>query len=144
MCSFKRKCVSDFAGSLCNTRQPPALSQVLLQAEMKSFSFQFEYGCYDAKDVASQQWNKKMPGNWYAFMNHLCGQRVNSDAFDRKSHVIFQIVYYLLHNGSKKNSTTCQHCTRCIHNECRSKTLITILNRLGLCISNLKESITHQ
>ena len=43
-----------------------------------------------------------MPGNWYVFMNHLCGQRVNSDAFNRKSHVIFQIVYYLLHNGSKK------------------------------------------
>lgn len=76
-----------------------------------------------------------MPGNWYVFMNHLCGQRANSDAFNRKSHVIFQIVYYLLHNGSKKNSATCQHCTRCIHNECRSKTLITILNWLGLCIS---------
>ena len=51
-----------------------------------------------------------MSDNWYNFKKHLCGQRVNSDDFDRKSYVKFQIDCYLLHNGSKKNSATCQHC----------------------------------
>ena len=47
---------------------------------------------------------------------------------------IFQLIYYFIHNGTEK---TPFHVSieQSIHNECRSKRLITVLNRLGVSIS---------
>ena len=67
-------------------------------------------------------------------MKHLCGERSNSDDFDRKSYVISQLIYYFLHNGIKKTPLRVS-IAQSIHNECRSKKLITVLNRLGISIS---------
>lgn len=47
---------------------------------------------------------------------------------------IFHIVYYLIHNGQKKTPLHVSLC-ECVYDTCRSKTLIQIKNRLGLCIS---------
>ena len=67
-------------------------------------------------------------------MKHLCGERSNSDDFDRKSYVISQLIYYFLHNGIKKTPLHVS-IAQSIHNECRSKKLITVLNRLDISIS---------
>ena len=67
-------------------------------------------------------------------MKHLCGERSNSDDFDRKSYVIFQLIYYFLLNRTKKTPLHVS-IAQSIHNECRSKKLITVLNRLAISIS---------
>ena len=68
-------------------------------------------------------------------MKHLCGQRSMSDEFDRKSYAIFQQIYYLVHNGTKKTPLHVS-IAQSIHNECRSKKLIKIMNwLLGISIS---------
>ena len=48
--------------------------------------------------------------------------------------MIFQIIYYIIHNGKQKTPFHIS-LTEAIHDTCRSKTLIQIMNRLGLCIS---------
>ena len=48
--------------------------------------------------------------------------------------MIFPIIYYIIHNGKQK-TTFHISLTGVIHDTCRSKTLIQIMNRLGLCIS---------
>ena len=66
-----------------------------------------------------------MPDNWYAFMKDLCRKSINSDDFYRKIYALFQIVYYLSHNVSKKTPLSVS-IAEAIHNEWRSKKLITI------------------
>ena len=48
--------------------------------------------------------------------------------------MIFQIICYIIHNGKQKTPFHIS-LTEAIHDTCRSKTLIQIMNRLGLCIS---------
>ena len=52
----------------------------------------------------------------------------------RKSDTVFQIIYYLAYNGKKKPPLHLSFCES-IHATCRVKEFITIVNRLGLCIS---------
>ena len=61
--------------------------------------------------------------------------RNKSASITRKCDTIFQMVYYLVHNGQKKKPLYVSLC-EFVHDTCRSKTLIQIMmNRLGLCIS---------
>ena len=105
-----------------------------LESDIKLFKFQLDESNCDANDVATCQSDMKVPDTWHIFMKHLCGQRSMSDEFDRKSYVIFQQIYYFVHNGTKK---TLLHVSiaQSIHNECRSKKMIKIMNRLGISIS---------
>ena len=98
-----------------------------LESDIKLFKFQFD-------DVATCQSDMKVPDIWHIFMKHLCGQRSISDEFDRKSYVIFQQIYYFVHNGTKK-SPLHMSIAQSIHNECRSKKLSKIMNRLSISIS---------
>ena len=98
-----------------------------LESDIKLFKFQFD-------DVATCQSDMKVPDTWHIFMKHLCGQRSISDEFDRKSYVIFQQIYYFMHNGTKK-SPLHMSIAQSIHNECRSKKLSKIMNRLSISIS---------
>ena len=47
---------------------------------------------------------------------------------------VFQIVYNVVHNGHKK-TTMHINLSEAIHNACRSKKMIQIMNRMGLCMS---------
>ena len=106
----------------------------ILQYNIKLFKFPLEESVCDANDVATCQSNVVVPDSWRISMKDICGERSNSDGFDRKSYVIFQLIYYFIHNGTEK---TPFHVSieQSIHNECRSKRLITVLNRLGVSIS---------
>ena len=73
-----------------------------LQSNKKLFKFPLEESICDANDVVACQSNIVVPDSWYIFMKHLCGYRSNSNHFDRKSYVMFQLIYYFLHNGTKK------------------------------------------
>ena len=105
-----------------------------LESDIKLFKFQLdEFNC-DANDLATCQSDMKVPDSWHIFMKHLFGQRSMSDEFDRKSYVIFQQIYYFVHNGTKKTPLHVS-IAQSIHNECRSKKLIKIMNRLCISIS---------
>ena len=67
------------------------------------------------------------------FFNTLSPFRTKSQHIRRKTD-IFQIIYNLIHNGKRK---TPMHValSEAIHDTCRSKKLIRIMNHLGLCIS---------
>ena len=60
--------------------------------------------------------------------------RTKSKATQRKCDSIFQIVHYIVHNGKKHNPLHVS-LAEVLHNDLRSKLLIGILNKLGLCIS---------
>ena len=105
-----------------------------LESDIKLFKFQLDESNCDANDVATCQSDMKVPDTWHIFMKHLCGQRSMSDEFDRKSYVIFQQVYYFVHNGTKKTPLHVS-IAQSIHNERRSKKLIKTMNRLGISIS---------
>ena len=101
-----------------------------LESDIKLFKFQLDESNCDAND----QSDMKVPDTWHIFMKHLCGQRSMSDEFDRKSYVIFQQIYHFVHNGTEKTPLH-ESIAQSIHNECRSKKLIKIMNRLGVSIS---------
>ena len=71
---------------------------------------------------------------WKAFFDSMFLYRPKSKSIMPKYNTIFQIIHYLVHNGKKK---TLLHLSLCesIHDTCRSKELITIMNGLGLCMS---------
>ena len=71
---------------------------------------------------------------WNSFFDIMFLTRRSSVAIKRKCEVVFQIVYNLIHNGQRK---TPLHIviSQSIHDTCKSKSLIQMFNRLGLCIS---------
>ena len=105
-----------------------------LQSNIKLFKFPLKESICDANDVATCQSNIAVPDSWHIFMKHLWGERSNSDDFNRKSYVIFQLIYYFLHNKTKEIPLHVSIALG-IHNECRSKILIIVLTRLDVSIS---------
>ena len=68
------------------------------------------------------------------FLTNLFPQRSRSENIIRKCDTIFQIVFNLVHNG-RKNVPLHIGISQSIHDKCRSKQLMQIFNKLGLCIS---------
>ena len=60
--------------------------------------------------------------------------RIKSDNIKRKCDTLFQVFFYLIHNGKSKTPLHVS-LAESIHDICRSKNLIMNLNRLGLCVS---------
>ena len=83
-----------------------------LEPDIKLFKFQLDESNCDTNDVATCQSDMKVPDTWHIFMKHLCGQRSMSDEFDQKSYVIFQQIYYFVHNGTKKTPLHLEYCTK--------------------------------
>ena len=71
---------------------------------------------------------------WEIFFNSLFPQRNGSENMIRKGDTIFQIMFNLLHSCRKKISFRISIPSG-IHDKCRLKQLIQILNTMGLCIS---------
>ena len=126
----------DVVESLCNKTSTSNIKSCAktLESDIKLFKFQLDESNCDVNDVATCQSDMKVADTWHIFVKHLCGQRSMSDEFARKSYVIFQQIYYFVHSGTKKTPLHVS-IAQSIHNECRSKKLIKIMNRLGISIS---------
>lgn len=108
-----------------------------LANELKNYDFQLEDKYCDEHDLESMllHFENNRPQFWDTFFNSLLSSTpMLLENIKKKSDTLFQILYYIFHNGLKK--TPFHVCTaQAIHETCRSKTLITSLNHIGLCIS---------
>ena len=109
---------------------------VKLHDECKSFEFNFDSSYCDAKDlrITTNSLNENRWEIWTMFFKNLFQQTRMSSSLKRKCDVIFQIIYYIIHNGRKKTPIHTS-IAQSIHDESRSKKLISVFNNLGLCIS---------
>ena len=107
-----------------------------LRDECKSFEFNLYSSYCDAKDlrIATNSLNENRPKIWTMFFKNLFQQTHMSSSLKRKCDLIFQNIYYIIHNG-RKNTAIHTSIAQSIHDECRSKKLISVFNNLGLCIS---------
>ena len=73
------------------------------------------------------------PPAWSRFFDLMFPYQSKLENIIQKCDTIFEIIYYLVHNGKKKNLL---HLTLCksIHDTCRSKKLIAIMNRIRLFV----------
>ena len=71
---------------------------------------------------------------WNKFFNALFPVHFSSESIRRKCDVIFQIVLNII-NGGQRKTRLHTAIAQSIHDTCKSKNLIKIFNRLGLCIS---------
>lgn len=108
-----------------------------LANEIKNYDFQLEDKYCDAHDLESSlsQFDNSRPQFWDTFFKSLMpSSSMLPENTKKKCDTLFQIIYYIFHNGLKK--TPLHVCTaQAIHETCKSKTLITSLNHIGLCIS---------
>ena len=80
------------------------------------------------------QYKLHKPPIWEMLFNSLFPQRNRSEYMIRKCDTIFQIVFNLVHSCRKKVPLHIS-ISQGIHDKCRSKQLIQILNKLELCIN---------
>ena len=71
---------------------------------------------------------------WTTFFNDIFPCRQKSEHIKCKTDILFQIFFAAIHNGQKKTPFHVRLCET-IHDTRRSKKLIQILNRMGLCMS---------
>ena len=109
-----------------------------LKAECNTFDFNLNNSFRYASDLEISINNLhsayKDLKAWDKFFDKLFPTRQKSLAITRKCDMIFQVVYNMLHNGQIKTPLHTA-IAECIHDTCKSKSLIQILNRLGLCTS---------
>ena len=72
--------------------------------------------------------------HWNSFFDIMFPIRSYSGAIKRKCEVVFQIVYNLIDNDQRKTPVHTV-ISQSFHDTCKSKSVIQMFNRLGLCIS---------
>ena len=87
----------------------------------------------DVANSVSQCKFDKLP-IWEMFFKSLFPQSIRSGNMIGKYEIIFQIVFNFAHSCRKKLPVH-NSISKGIHDKCRSKQLIQVLNKLGLCIS---------
>ena len=92
------------------------------------------YCSADDIEISFNNLTQNRPKGWEKIFNTLFPYRTQSVHIKCKSDMIFPVIYYIIHNGKQK-TTFHISLTGVIHDTCRSKTFIQIMNRLGLCIS---------
>ena len=83
------------------------------------------YCSADDIEISFNNSTQNRPNGWEKIFNTLflyCTQSVN---IKRKSDMIFQIIYYIIHNGKQKTPFHIS-LTEAIHDTCRSKTLVQV------------------
>ena len=90
----------------------------------------------DANDVniSFNIYKDDRPKRWETLFKSLVKVRSTSEDLTRICDTLFQQMFYLIHNGRRK---TPPHVSlaQSIHDKCRSKQFIQILNNLGMCVS---------
>ena len=72
--------------------------------------------------------------HWNSFFDIMFPIRSSSGVIKRKCEVVFQIVYNLIDNDQRKTPVHTV-ISQSFHDTCKSKSVIQMFNRLGLCIS---------
>ena len=107
-----------------------------LRKECEDFNYNLEESYKTANDlrIAQENFDKQRPPTWEKFFNAMFPYRKSSPNITKKCDLIFQVVYNLVHNGRKRTPFHVA-IAETIHDICKSKKLIQIMNRLGLCSS---------
>ena len=128
-------CPADLVETLRQTN-PIKICAEKLRKECEEFDFLLDNSYCDAEDLECSLKNYKeyRPKSWELFFNILFIYGKESVHIQRKCDNIFQIIFNMVHNGQKK---TPMHVglSETVHDICRSKELIQIINRMGLCRS---------
>ena len=118
-------------------KDPIELCAKKLRSECQEFYFGLDKSFRYASDL--QYGMEKLEStdslqHWNSFFDITFPTRRSSVAIKRKCEVVFQIAYNLIRNGQRK---TPLHTviSQSIYDTCKSKSLIQMFNRLGLCIS---------
>ena len=108
----------------------------ILDDECKAYDFSLENVYRDAADLSISYdiFKQNRPVQWEKFFKSLCGQTYLFDEKQLVSDILFQITYSLIHNDSTTTSFTIG-IAEAVLDTCRSKKLIMMLQRLGLCKS---------
>ena len=108
----------------------------ILKNECIEYKFSLEDSYKDANDVIASYniFIKKRPAAWECFFNTMLPFRKTLESLQRKSDTIFQIMYSLTHNSTKKTPLQI-FVAEPIHDISRSKRLINIMNQLGVSTS---------
>ena len=128
--------IEDAIETIC-AKGPVEMCAKKLRSECQEFYFGLDKSFRYASDL--QYGMKKLESthslqHWNSFFDITFPTSRSSVDIKRKCEVVFQIVYNLIHNGQPK---TPLHTviSQSIHDTCKSKCLIQMFNRLGLCIS---------
>ena len=107
-----------------------------LRNECENFDFllQGSFHAPDDLEISFKHYIQQRPETWEKFFNALFPYRIKADNIKRKCDTLLQVFFYLIHNGKSKTPLHVSLALS-IHDICRSKNLITNLNRLGLCVS---------
>lgn len=108
-----------------------------LKSECKGFDFELDSSFRYARDLElglDKLHSTNSLQCWNRFFDTLFPSRNSSESIRRKCDVTFQNIYNMINNGQKKTPLHTA-VAQSIHDNSKSKLLIDILNRLGLCIS---------
>ena len=108
-----------------------------LKSECKSFDFGLDQGFRYASDLQPGMEKLRLYNSlqcWNKFFDALFPARSSSESMRRKCDVIFQVIFNIINAGQRKTPLHTA-IAQSIHDTCKSKNLIQIFNRLGLCIS---------
>lgn len=107
-----------------------------LKEEMKSTRFSMKgFVCTDSL-ISEELNNFNLPPAWFDFFKLLLGKERNfSDDTKRKCCSIFMDLHYLVNEGNHELTPKHVSLAQLIHHYTRSKLLVTVLNKLGHCIS---------
>ena len=108
----------------------------ILREEALNFDFNLSEKFGDASDLAKTEieYEHSRPKQWEKFLQALAPSFMKSDTSRRRCDALFQIAYFMIHKGLKKTPLHIAN-AQTIHNLSRSKSLITMFNRQGLCCS---------
>ena len=108
----------------------------ILREEAKNYDFKLGEKFCDANDLtrAEIEYEQCRPKQWEKFLQALAPSFIKSATTQRRCDALFQVAYFMIHNGMKKTPRHIAN-AQAIHNLSRSKTLITMFNRQGLCCS---------
>lgn len=108
----------------------------ILRADIKNYKFGLENADCNAKDLSRSfnEINNNVPESWSKFCAGLFPSFYSSPQVQLKCISVFQILFYLIHNGIK-NTPLHIGLAQTIHEMTRSKLLLRIMSRLGITVS---------
>ena len=116
---------------------PIKVSAKMLREECKQYDFkdlQDSYKNAEDIEISLNRYKEESLGSWDKLFNEMFPYRKQSPIIQRKCDTIFQIVYNMVHD-SRKVSPLSILLSESLHDLTKSKKLIEIFNRLGLCIN---------
>ena len=107
----------------------------LLKEECIQYDFKLEVSYKTSEDLllSYNNWMTNRLPNWETFFNELLPFHRQSNIIQRKCGTVFQILYNLVHNATKVSPASVW-IAETVHDVTRSKKLIEILHRLGICV----------